>query len=56
MHQHGGLKRENGDRLREKILSRGFSADALTMFRDFYGKDPEIGPLLEHRGLVPASK
>jgi hypothetical protein len=26
--------------------------DALTMFRDFYGKGPEIGPLLEARGLT----
>lgn len=48
---HGGLKRENGDVLRQKVLSRGFSADALTLFRDFYGKGPEIGPLLEARGL-----
>ncbi|HEU4603893.1 MAG TPA: M3 family metallopeptidase [Steroidobacteraceae bacterium] len=56
MHEHGGLKRENGDRLREKILSKGFSVDALTLFRDFYGKGPEIGPLLEHRGLMPAAK
>ncbi len=49
---HGGLKRSNGDFLREKILSRGFSADALTLFKDFYGRDPEIGPLLESRGLT----
>ena len=49
---HGGLKRENGDLLRAKVLSRGFSADALTMFRDFYGKAPDIGPLLEARGLT----
>ncbi len=48
---HGGLKRENGDLLRQKVLSRGFSVDALTMFKDFYGKAPEIGPLLEARGL-----
>ena len=46
---HGGLKRENGALLRNKVLSRGFSADPLTMFKDFYGKDPEIGPLLEAR-------
>lgn len=52
---HGGLKRSNGDQLRAKILSRGFSMDALTMFRDFYGKDPEIGPLLESRGLNMAT-
>lgn len=48
---HGGLVRANGDRLREKVLSRGFSVDALTMFKDFYGKEPDIGPLLESRGL-----
>ncbi len=52
---HGGLKRENGDLLRQKVLSRGFSVDALTMFRDFYGKGPEIGPLLEARGLNAAT-
>jgi peptidyl-dipeptidase Dcp len=49
---HGGLKRENGDLLRSKVLSKGFSADALTIFRDFYGSSPEIGPLLEARGLT----
>jgi len=49
---NGGLTRDNGDRLRQKVLSRGFSVDALTMFRDFYGKDPDIGPLLESRGLT----
>jgi peptidyl-dipeptidase Dcp len=49
---NGGLKRANGDLLRDKILSRGFSADALTIFKSFYGREPEIGPLLESRGLV----
>jgi len=53
---NGGLKRENGDRLREKVLSRGFSADPMTLFRDFYGKDPDIEPLLEARGLMPSTE
>jgi peptidyl-dipeptidase Dcp len=53
---NGGLTRANGDRLREKILSKGFSVDALTIFRDFYGKAPEIGPLLESRGLTAGSE
>jgi hypothetical protein len=22
------------------------------MFRAFYGKDPDVGPMLEHRGLA----
>jgi len=51
-HTHGGLKRSNGDFLRDKILSRGFSSDALTQFESFYGKEPDIGPLLESRGLT----
>jgi peptidyl-dipeptidase Dcp len=49
---NGGLTRANGDWLRNKVLSRGFSADALSLFRDFYGRDPDIGPLLEARGLT----
>jgi len=49
---HGGLQRVNGDQLRAKVLSKGFSADALTIFKDFYGKEPDIRPLLESRGLT----
>jgi peptidyl-dipeptidase Dcp len=54
MHAHGGLTRANGNRLREKVLSRGRTADPQSMFRDFYGGPPDIGPLLEYRGLKPA--
>ena len=60
MDTHGGLLRANGDFLRAKVLSRGFSADLATVFREFYGRDPQIEPLLESRGLkaapVPARK
>jgi peptidyl-dipeptidase Dcp len=55
MQARGGLTRANGDRLRETVLSRGRSADPQTMFRDFYGGPPDIGPLLEYRGLKLAS-
>lgn len=51
--EHGGLTRANGQRFRDLILSRGHSEDYDVMFRNFYGKEPEIGPLLEHRGLAP---
>lgn len=50
--QHGGLKRENGDRFRETLLSRGGSKDASQLFRDFTGHDPQIEPLLKRRGLT----
>jgi peptidyl-dipeptidase Dcp len=52
MHAHGGLTRANGDTLRVRILSRGRSADPAGLFRAFYGGPPEIGPLIEYRGLT----
>jgi peptidyl-dipeptidase Dcp len=48
---HGGLTRENGQRFRDMILSKGHTQDYGPMFRAFYGKDPDIGPMLEDRGL-----
>ncbi len=50
--ENGGLTRKNGDRFRTKLLGRGGSADAMKLFRDFRGRDPEIGPLLDRRGLA----
>ena len=50
--QHGGLKRENGDRFRETLLSRGGSEDPLQQFKNFTGGAPDIKPLLERRGLT----
>lgn len=49
--ENGGLKRENGERFRKMLLSRGGSVEAMDLFRAFRGRDPEIGPLLERRGL-----
>jgi peptidyl-dipeptidase Dcp len=53
-HSHGGLTRENGDTLRRMVLSRGRTDDPQVLFRNFYGRAPEIGPLLEYRGLAGA--
>ena len=52
MHDHGGLTRANGDYLRAKVLSRGRSEDPQVQFRNFYGRAPDIGPLVEYRGLT----
>ena len=52
MHAHGGLKRENGDLLRSKVLSRGRTEEPLALFESFYGGPPKIEPLLEQRGLT----
>jgi peptidyl-dipeptidase Dcp len=53
-HTHGGLTRANGEYLRTQVLSRGRSADPQVLFRNFYGRAPEIGPLLDYRGLSEA--
>jgi peptidyl-dipeptidase Dcp len=52
LRENGGLRRENGDRFRNALLSRGGSADAMAMFRAFRGRDPQIDPLLKRRGLA----
>ncbi|MFG6487631.1 M3 family metallopeptidase [Roseateles sp. BYS78W] len=49
---NGGLKRANGDVLRTKLLSRGGAEDAMVLFRNLVGHEPDIKPLLERRGLV----
>ncbi|GAA3713603.1 peptidyl-dipeptidase Dcp [Sphingomonas cynarae] len=49
---HGGLTRANGQRFRDMILSKGHTEDYGPMFRAFYGKDPDIEPMLEDRGLT----
>lgn len=51
-HTHGGLTRTNGDTLRRMVLSRGRTEDPQELFRNFYGRAPDIAPLLEYRGLA----
>jgi peptidyl-dipeptidase Dcp len=49
---HGGLTRANGRRFRDMILSKGHTEDYAPMFKAFYGKYPDIGPMLDDRGLT----
>ncbi|HBW83426.1 MAG TPA: dipeptidyl carboxypeptidase II, partial [Gammaproteobacteria bacterium] len=50
-YDNGGLQRENGDRFRRSLLSQGGSKDAMSLYRSFRGRDAQILPLLERRGL-----
>ncbi|MFB9953595.1 M3 family metallopeptidase [Cellulomonas denverensis] len=50
--ENGGLRRENGDRFRSVLLSRGGSVDPMDAFRELRGRDPQTGPLLARRGLA----
>ena len=36
---------------RDNILSRGGSEESMTLYRQFRGKNPEIGPLLARKGM-----
>ncbi|WP_204578064.1 peptidyl-dipeptidase Dcp [Citrobacter cronae] len=49
--EQGGLTRENGQKFREAILSRGNSTDLAELYRQWSGRDPRMEPMLEHRGL-----
>lgn len=49
---NGGLKRENGDHFRKTLLSQGGAKEAMELFKDFAGREPNIEPLLERRGLT----
>lgn len=50
--ENGGLRRENGDRFRDRLLGVGGSKDPLEAYRDFRGRDADIQPLLARRGLA----
>ncbi len=54
--EHGGLTRENGQRFREMVLSKGGTKDAAELYRAFRGRDPSVEPLLRARGLKAPGK
>ncbi|WP_218659270.1 peptidyl-dipeptidase Dcp, partial [Citrobacter portucalensis] len=49
--EQGGLTRENGQKFREAILSRGNGTDLTELYRQWSGRDPKMETMLEHRGL-----
>ncbi len=50
--ENGGLTRANGDAYRYQLLGKCGSGDAMTVYRAFRGRDPQIEPLLARRGLL----
>jgi len=50
--ENGGLKRENGERFRRELLSRGGSGDVMVAYRRFRGADPDPVHLFRRRGLL----
>lgn len=52
--EHGGMTRENGQRFRDMILSKGSTQEAADLYRAFRGRDPIVDPLLIERGFKEA--
>ncbi|MDU0354724.1 M3 family metallopeptidase [Paraglaciecola aquimarina] len=52
MQENGGLTRENGDKFRKTVLSKGNSEDLMQDFIHFRGQQPTTDALLKRRGLV----
>jgi peptidyl-dipeptidase Dcp len=48
---HGGLTRENGDRFRRLILSRGNTEDLAQLYVAWRGKPPTVDAMMKYRGL-----
>ena len=48
---NGGLTRENGQRFRDMVLSKGNTMDMEKMYKAWRGSDPKIEPMLKARGL-----
>ena len=49
--ENGGMTRQNGQHFRDTLLSRGNSDDAMTLFVNFRGAEPDVQPLLDRLGL-----
>jgi len=49
---HGGLTRDNGDRLRSCVLSRGNTANPSEFIEAFLGGKPSVDALLRKRGFL----
>lgn len=49
--ENGGMTRENGQRFRDMVLSRGNTMELESMYKAWRGSDPKIEPMLKARGL-----
>lgn len=52
--ENGIFDRNTGERFMQAILEQGGSRDAMELFVEFRGREPQIDPLLRHSGLLAA--
>ena len=53
---NGGLTRENGQRLREKVLSRGGTMEYDLVYRNYAERDPDVKYMLASLGLLRSAE
>ncbi len=53
--ESGVFDRGTGQAFLDKILSKGGGEDALTLFTDFMGREPDVTSLLKQEGLLEAA-
>lgn len=49
--EEGIFNPDTGQRFREEILEKGGSEDAMALFINFRGREPQVTPLLRHNGI-----
>lgn len=52
--EHGGLTRQNGDRFRYMLLSRGNTVELGSLYQNWRGRPPTIEAMQRYRGLSDA--
>lgn len=50
--ENGGMTRQNGQKLRDEVFSKGNSEELSKLYKNFRGQDPSITPMLKARGLI----
>lgn len=49
--ENGIFDRHTADLFRRNVLEKGDSEDAMTLYRNFRGAEPQLEPMLKNRGM-----
>lgn len=53
--ENGGMQRANGEQFRRTLLALGGSEEAMTLYQNFAGREPDRSHMLRRRGLLNES-
>ena len=49
--EHGIFDKQTADLFRQNVLEKGDSEDPMTLYKNFRGTEPQLGPMLKNRGM-----